>query len=79
MVIAEINRRHDALRDSLTRQLRLAKSGDEAWETGKRIEEEERERGKELREVGKLRWEGIVDWGVDAVDGEGESECDYEG
>jgi hypothetical protein len=62
-VIAEINRRHDLLRENLMRQLREAPSRDRAKEVEKRIEESNMERGKELREAGKLRWEGFVDWG----------------
>jgi hypothetical protein len=70
MVITEINRRHDRLREVLTRQLREAGEGKQALEIRRRIEEASEERRKEIGEVGKkLRWEGVVDWGV--VDEEG--------
>lgn len=46
------------------RQLREALSRDQAQEIQRRIEEENAERGRELRKAGKLRWEGFVDWGV---------------
>lgn len=54
------------------RQLREAPSSDTAQEIQKRIEESNTERGKELREAGKLRWEGFVDWGVPSAGGWGE-------
>lgn len=70
MVIAEINRRHDALRENLTRQMRGAKIGKQALEIRRRIEEGSEERRKEIQEAGKLRWDGFVDWGVVGVAGE---------
>lgn len=63
IVITEINRRHDSLRESLMRQLREAPSRDQARAIQKRVEEGNTERGKELREASKLKWEGVVDWG----------------
>lgn len=50
-MIAEIDRRYDRLRESLTRQLREAKNGEKAAEIRGRIEEEGAERRKELREA----------------------------
>jgi len=66
IVIAEINRRHDSLRDSLMRQLREAPSRDQAQAIQRRIDEGYAERGRELSEAGKLKWEGFVDWGAGA-------------
>ena len=46
------------------RQLREAPCRDTVREIEKRIEESGRERGRELREAMRLRWDGFVDWGV---------------
>ena len=57
------------LRENLMRQLREAPSRDQAQQIQRRIEEGNTERGRELREVGNLKWEGFVDWGVLGEDG----------
>lgn len=63
-LIEEINRRHDALRDSLTRQLRQGKTSITEAELQRRIEESGRERRKEIAGVAKMKWNGVVDWGT---------------
>ena len=45
------------------RQLRETPSRGQAKEIENRIDESGRERGRELREAGRLRWGGVVDWG----------------
>lgn len=61
--IAQINKQHDALRGMLMAALRHAKTKEEAKEVERLIEEEARERGKELGVVGKERRSGVVVWG----------------
>ena len=68
MVIAEINRRHDALRESLMRQARKPSSREEAKQIEARVMDGITERRKELREAGKMKWDGVVDWGVEGGD-----------
>ena len=65
MITQEINRRHDALRAMLMRQLRDARSKEQAAAVEHALAEQHAERGKELRAVSRVRWNGRVNWGGD--------------
>lgn len=53
-------------------KMRHAESQDEVWEIKHMIEEAHRQRGREVRRVGNLRWDGVVRWGAGQGDAEGE-------
>ena len=63
VIIQEINNRHDALRASLMRQLRNARSREEVKAIERQLAEQHAERGRELRMVSRPGWDGSVDWG----------------
>ncbi|KAF8851180.1 hypothetical protein BDZ45DRAFT_808533 [Acephala macrosclerotiorum] len=69
--IAAINQHHDHLHSELTKKMRQAGTKEEVWELKKKIDEAHWQRGRELREVGGLRWDGVVRWGG-RQEGEGE-------
>jgi hypothetical protein len=60
----EINQRHDALRQHLISQMREAKTKEEVQALQRALEEEQAERRKELRATSRIRWNGVVDWGI---------------
>lgn len=60
-------------------KMRHAESEDEVWELRNRIEEAHRQRGREVRRVEGLRWDGVVRWGAGEQDAEGEDgiSCEF--
>jgi hypothetical protein len=63
-VMLEINTRHNALRARLMAKLRVSTSREEVAELQKALEEEQVGRSRELRVASRIRWNGIVDWGI---------------
>lgn len=74
--ISLINERHDSLRTSLMAKMNRAQTREEVWECKRAIEEAHAQRGRELRDVGKVRWDGVVKWGREGEEGEEAVVCE---
>ena len=63
-VMMEIKIRHDDLRAKLMDKLRRSTSKVEVAELQRALAEEQDCRSKELRAADRIRWNGVVDWGI---------------
>ncbi len=72
----EINARHDEFLDRKMAQLRRAQTKEEVLILQRVIEEAHAARAKELRDVGRVRWTGVVLWGPLGADGHVREECE---
>jgi hypothetical protein len=65
ILIAEINRKYDALRHSVIERMRKAETLEEIEECERLLSEAGTARAEELTKAGMMRWTGVVDWGVE--------------
>lgn len=61
-------------------KMRNARTKDEVWELKNMIEEAHNQRGREIRKVESVRWDGVVRWGGESGEGEGEDgiSCEFD-
>jgi hypothetical protein len=69
-VESEINKRHADHRNRLMAAMRRAGTQEEVFQLQRAIEEASAGRRKEMSEVGKVGWNGIVVWGPEGFEGE---------